>query len=460
MSDQLQKLFDGLDRAGREKLLVYLLEKKQVVDKNRLDFYKPNPGFQEKFFKSKAKVRLVTVGNQAGKSHSGAVEAALIALGKHPHKSIVTPNTGVIVSGQGFKDGIEKVIMPKLNSVVGSNDIRHIKNNTMGIPTKITWRNGSVTHLMSAEQDDKAFEGSTIHYCWIDEPVRRSIFISLKRGFLTTGGILWMTCTPLDEPWIYEDLYVVGKEGKDPEIEVFEGSSDENIHISEKEKNEFKKHLTEDEIDVRWFGKFRHLAGRVFKAFAPDRHVVPSFDIPSHWPVWSAIDPHRNKPWAVIFLAVSPQNIFYVCNEIYQKGEIEDLAESILSIGGQYNLVQRLIDTSAQEDGWENISCRELLQNKGVKTKLAQKKNLKASGIVLINQLFQNDQLLIMEHCSRTIRELRNQVYKKGKDRILEEPEKKFDEMTDCIRYCLNERPTYRGLPRVKELGYALYGRD
>src|SRR3990167_7783924 len=51
-------------RHQKENLLRFLLSKKMERDKNRLSLFKPNPGFQEAFQKSKKLLRLVTSGNQ------------------------------------------------------------------------------------------------------------------------------------------------------------------------------------------------------------------------------------------------------------------------------------------------------------------------------------------------------------------------------------------------------------
>ena len=445
-------------------------------DKNRLSLFKPNPGFQEAFQKSKKLLRLVTSGNQSGKTHVAAVEFAQYALGCHPYKKIRTPNISTIVSGQGFKTGIEQIIVPKLLEVTGSGDIRKLKKNSQGTPVAIGWSSNSVTYLMSSEQDDDVFEGTKTDFAWVDEPIRREIFIALKRGMITTGGHFWMTCTPLDQPWIYEELYLKGtihrynlsnkkyetQEGEDKDIDVFEGCSDENIIITEKDKAEFKSRLTEDEIEARWFGKFKHLAGRVIKSYNPQKHLINSFDIPSHWPVWASIDPHTEKPHAVLFLAISPKEEAYVCNEIWAKVSIPKLSEYILDLSSQYNMQGILIDTSAQEDDWRRESARELLQKNGVRTKLAQKNRLKKSGIILINERFGSDKLFVMRHCVRTSRELQNWIYKKNKkdtSQILEEPENKWDDNMSNLRYILVERPKFNIRSfSIQEVG-PLYGR-
>jgi phage terminase large subunit-like protein len=416
-----------------------------------LKLFKPW-GWQEKFLKSRAKIRLALVGNQGGKTRTAAYETACLALGEHPYKEVVTPNVGIIVTAQTFKEGVVKNIIPALKAVCGSKDIKQIKYSG-GIPYCIVWRNGSLTWLMSVEQPDSVFEGSTIHYAWFDEPVRREIYIATLRGLLKNRGILYMTCTPLSEPWIYEEIYL--RSNYDKSIECFEGASIDSPYLSKEEIEDLKSRCTEDEIEARLYGRFKHLSGRVFPNYKIERHLIPSFDIPYHWPVWVGIDPHREKQQSAIFLAISPQDKKYVCNEIYHRCDIYQFAELIHSVGEQYNVVNYVIDTSAQEDGWNKVSARQMLESKGIRTKLAQKRNKRKSGIMLINQLFHDDNLFVMEHCKRVHREFTNQVYKKNRDNetIDPVPEKKWDDTTDPIRYVLSENPTYSGIPSIYERG-------
>lgn len=384
----------------------------------------------------------------------GAAEMALLALGEHPHKKVRIPNRGVIVTAKSHKDGIEDEILPKLQEVVGSKDIVRIVKDKQGRPSTIHWRSKSITHLMSAEQDDVAFESKTLDLGWIDEPVRRQIYIAIRRGMMKSGGLLWMTATPLDEPWVYDEIYLPGMEGH-PDIEVFEGSTDENVYIPKHERDAYFATLTSDEVEARRYGRFAHLSGRVIKSYVRERHLIAPFDIPYHWPVYLSIDPGGNKPHAALWIAVSPQNIKYACNEIYVRDTIKNFGLEVLAINEQYNMADILIDTSAQEQDWDKKSAREILQDIGVDTRLAQKKNLKKSGLLLINQHFQEDQLFVFENCVRLHRELTLYTYQKNKrdtQKILEEPEKKFDDMIDNMRYILVERPDFSG--PAKEVSY------
>ena len=410
--------------------------------------------WQEKFHRSLKKIRLAVLGNQGGKTFAGCRESAMISLGRHPWKKVRTPNIGIIVSAQGFKEGIEKTVIPKFKEVCGSFDIKSIKKNSQGTPNKIEWMNDSVTHLMSTEQEALVFEGTTMDHAWFDEPPKRDIFIAVQRGLMAHSGLSWITATPLSQPWIYDEIYRPGISGDDPDIEIFRGTTYDNTFLPPDEIDKLKKRLTKDEIYARLHGEFQHLTGRVIKEYSPDVHYIPSFDVPSHWPVYVGIDPHRNKPNAAIFLACAPDGRKYVCNEIFHNCTIYEFADILRSISEQYLVVDYLIDTSAQEDGWNKISARSMLSDKGVRTRLAQKKNKKASGLLLINQMFKNNQLYVMQHCKRTNRELLNYVYKRNKQdssALSEEAEKKFDDLIDPLRYILIEGPDYSGPAKLKD---------
>lgn len=393
----------------------------------------------------------------------GGVEHARYALGEHPFKKIRIPNIGVIVTAKSFKDGIQNEIIPKLQEVCGSSDIIDVKKAPNGIPDRIIWRTNSITYLMSAEQDDVAFESKTFDHVWIDEPVRRKIFVGLRRGLMKSGGHLWITATLLDEPWIFEELYQPGISGLNSDIEVFTGSTDENVHISEKNRNAFFSSLTEEEVETRRYGRPSELSGRVFKAYNSDIHRIVPFNIPYHWSVYKAIDPHPRKPHAVLYWAVSPDENHYLCNEIFAPGSAETLAGYIHNIDSQYQMVDNLIDTSAQEAGnWHRDSFREQLQNFGVRTRLAQKKNLVRYGIISINSLFEKNRLFVFNTLVRTHRELTLQVYKKSPDHhsLSEEPDKKYSDMTDCARYIASEKPSYGSRAIIQEPEWNLYARE
>lgn len=419
---------------------------------DRLKNFQPHPplpdgtkSFQERFMRSRKRIRLACAGNQSGKTTMGAAETALLALGEHPFKNVRVPNKSIIVTAKSHKDGIEDEIVPKLKEVIGSKDVEKWGKDKQGRISTIFWRSGSITHLMSAEQDDVAFESKTTDFIWVDEPVRRSIYVALRRGLMKSGGMIYITATPLEEPWMYEEIYLKGEQGHE-HIEIFEGSTDENTTIKKEERDLFFDSLTKDEVEARRFGKFKHMTGRVFKNYEQNVHRIENFAVPQHWPVWASIDPHPRKPHAVLWMTIAPNGLKYFCNEIFRCCSIDELADEINYINEQYNMVDIVIDTSAQQDDWRKQSAREMLTGKGVFTRLAQKKNVKKSGIILLNQLFKSNQLYVFDNCVRLHKELSLQIYKNNKrdpNNVLEEPMKQLDDQTDNARYILIEKPEY-----------------
>jgi hypothetical protein len=142
---------------------------------------------------------------------------------------------------------------------------------------------------------------------------------------------------------------------------------------------------------------------------------------------------------------------------------MEELAGLSNELASQYTIIERLIDTSAQEEEHSSkITAKRLLENAGWSTRLAQKKNNYSSGLILINELLDANRLFIMEHCVRTHREMMLHSYRKNRidqAQILEEPEKKMNDMIANLRYILVENPDFSGPARIWEREVP-YGRD
>jgi len=92
--------------------------------------------------------------------------------------------------------------------------------------------------------------------------------------------------------------------------------------------------LDEADREVRLHGKFRYLSGRVWKAW--DRHVhtisrkrwiggekgvLVDGQPPSHWPRMMLLDPHDEKPHAVLWVAKEPEYQLYYC---YREAWLKD----------------------------------------------------------------------------------------------------------------------------------------
>ncbi len=313
-----------------EAKLARVCELREVLDKRerdyRLIYYKPQEQ-QLPFHKSNKKIRLAWGSNQSGKSVAGVVEGLQIALGIHPYKKIKTPNKGRVIAAD-LTHGIGEVIQPLLDDWLPRHEVKSEKKGPTGIIQKIKFKNGSTIDFMSNEQDTKSFEGWTGDWVWCDEPVRRDVYTATMRGLMVRKGLIWITMTPLTEPWIYDEILV--KSGEE-DIDTFFLDIKKNPHITAEEIKKFEEGLTPAEREIRIKGQFPHLAGLIHKSFSVKTHCIPSFPIPKKWPRFFACDYHPRKPCSIVWIAVGPDNRLHVYDELVIDMVISRICNNVLA---------------------------------------------------------------------------------------------------------------------------------
>jgi len=455
MSLNLSEL--GLEE--KRDLLKLLLEKEQAQKARKIENYKPNRG-QLPFHQGQHRIKLLTGGNQSGKSVAGIIEVIWSALGIHPYRKVKVPNKGRIVASLGFEEGANQVIVPRLLEWLPQGSIARIKNNQAGIPTHYEMANGSIINVLSGEQDKMVFEGWTGDYVHIDEPCSKEIYDACRRGLIKNNGYIWFTLTPLAEPWLYSDLWLPSVNGDRKDIGVFTVDIMDNAisnggYLPDEAIAEFEKDLTDDVKEARLHGKFRHLSGRIFSQFDKEIHVVEPFDIPFAWPIFEAIDPHLSKEHAWIQVAITPYGELIVCNELWEKTIIPEFAKHILDRRFNKQVAKCIIDTSSETpDANYRITPRSLLREHGVETSLAHKQGSVDAGIHAIRSLLTPQKLLtgqvrpklyVFNTCRRTITEFMNYVQDDRSTEYLvkDKPRKKYDDMLDLLRYIVVENPAF-----------------
>lgn len=469
----------NLNEIGLEEkrdLLKLLLDKERVQKARKIEDYKPHRG-QLPFHQSQCRIKLCLGGNQVGKSLCGVVEGVWSALGIHPYRKVRVPNKGRIVASLGFEEGANQVIVPKLMEWMPPGSIARIKNNQAGIPTHYELANGSIINVLSGEQDKLVFEGWTGDWVHIDEPCKKEIYEACRRGLIKNNGHLWFTLTPLAEPWLYSDLYLPSVNGERKDIAVFTMDIMDNAmsnggYLPDQAIKDFEADLTDDVKEARLHGKFRHLSGRIYPQFDKDLHIIEPFQIPMSWPTWEAIDPHLSKEHAWLQCALTPYDELIVCDEIWDKCTIPQLAEKILTRRISKNVIKTLIDTSSETpDSNYRITPRSLLRECGVDTALAHKQGGVDAGIHTMRHLLTPQKLhtgevrpkfYVFNTCRRTISEFMNYVQDDRSTEYLvkDKPRKKYDDMMDLLRYLVIENPQFDYQAEIIRTTDFKYGED
>lgn len=290
---------------------------------------------QKLFHKCHKRIRLFFGGNRSGKTTGGTVEDLWTSLGTHPFRKIRTPNKGLVVVTD-FENAAKNILEPKFMQWAPPGAIVKTERNQNGAWRKLHLSSGSTIDILSHDQDIKVFEGADWDWAHFDEPPPQRIFNAVWRGLTDRGGMAWITATPIVEPWTYREVkkaemgddlrWVIFVDMDDNVLNIGEGS----LETGQKRIREFVDMLPEEERAARKSGQFLQLQGMIFKEWKPAHHLIEEFQWPSSWPIYETIDPHPQKPWAVAWIGVTPNNSKVLIRSGLFPGVIDDVAEQIL----------------------------------------------------------------------------------------------------------------------------------
>ena len=305
-------------------------------------FYRPSRAIVP-FHTSPCIIRQLCGGNRSGKTHSSVEEVIDNALGYRPwilrEKGLEmpsvphvrpancppealcytgagirmpVPNVGLHITGLPIKRGVGEIIAPKLEEL-GRGLIAQTWHAHSGVPIKVKFKNGSVLHFASDEQDVGSHEGTAYDYIAVDEPIKRSTYVALRRGSIDKFARIWLSYTPLgaNANWLFKELY---SKADNKRIFALTASIYNNDYLSPEAIAEFANDpaILDVEKEARLYGRFQSLIDRIYPEFHPDVHLIPAFRPPESWPIIHIVDPHTVRPWAMCWIALSPDGTCYV----------------------------------------------------------------------------------------------------------------------------------------------------
>ena len=89
-------------------------------------------------------------------------------------------------------------------------------------------------------------------------------------------------------------------------------------HIDDTEIDQMIAEWPEEVKETRIKGHFAAFLGAVYKTFTRENHVIKPFNIPEDWQRFRAVDFGYNNPFGCLWLALSPDNVWYAYAEHYQ----------------------------------------------------------------------------------------------------------------------------------------------
>lgn len=317
MKELLGELSTGLrTQAVRPNILGYKAHAKQAM-----------------FHSKESRGRLYIGGNRSGKTTGGVTEDIMWLTGRHPYKVISPgPIRGRVVCVD-FLNGVDKIVLPEFARWLPPSDLINgswTDSYSKGART-LTLANGSFVEFMSYDQDLDKFAGTSRHFTHYDEEPPQDIFTECSMRLIDTGGSWWITMTPVEGmTWIYDTIYLPGKNDPTGMFGVVEVDMDENPYLATSEIELLTSHLTKDEIISRKKGKFVQIGGLVFKGFDPEVHVIEPMIPPTSWEWYASCDHGFNNPTAWLWHAVSPDGEVITFSEHYESERTIDYHSAVV----------------------------------------------------------------------------------------------------------------------------------
>lgn len=229
----------------------------------------------------------------------------------------------------------------------------------------------TVQSYKNSPQSAESADWDAIH---VDEPCPEDMFKAHSRGLMDRDGHYWFTCTPLDEMWI-NDKFTPNPEQVIEDAHdglefgtkyIITGSIYDNPYRTPAGVAEFESGLTREERECRLHGHPLAMAGRVYKEFIFDMHVLA--DVPKGWKehwlpptdytvrvAWDVCGARR--PQAFLFIATAPDGTVFVYDEMYFEPLMEPNLELMKSKIAPYFVADQLIDPLAMVKSAATDTC-------------------------------------------------------------------------------------------------------
>jgi phage terminase large subunit-like protein len=406
------------------------------------------------FHKSQAQTRVLIGGNRSGKSEGGVMEMLWYAKGRHPYRSVLAPCHIWMVALDS--EVLGDVILPKVWKYLKEGEIKRWNS----IQKVLELKNGTVIKFKSCDSGASKFQSAECRLIWFDEEPPEDVYKECRVRVGASDPLdIIMTFTPLKGmDWTYEEIVEKQQPGK---IEVFGASMMNNHHIPLSERKRLKEEWegTPDEA-ARLHGDYFERSGRIYRGLEEKIHLVDPFEIPRDWPHIRAIDPHPRKPSAAVWVAISPDNAYYICEELNDPNEmlLSDFVGRIKVIDAQKRIIRSIIDPSSlQRNMVTGDSIRDHLRRLGMSTSLATN-DIKVGYDRVRSRINSptGTKLFVFRTCPKTWWQLKHLVYDEWKSGSLKDPKetqrKINDDLADCVRYICAEDISYSS--EQNELAY------
>jgi len=431
--------------------ILRLLEQAQALKKYRqIDSYFPAEGPLRRelypqhleFFHLGAthRERLFLAANRIGKTNAGAYEIACHLTGQYPTwwtgKRFNTP-ISAWAAGDTSKTCRDIVQLALLGSAHDQGTGMIPRDAIVRVTTKtgiadaietvyVRHVTGGISELglKSYDQGRDSFVGTAKHVCWLDEECDNSIYVESLLRTMTTGGLVYLTATPLLG---MTDVIMSFVQPQEETNKIYVQCDWNQVpHLSDEAKAQLLASIPEYQRQARSRGIPALGAGTIYQVAESDL-LVADFPIPDYWPRVFSLDVGWRRT-ACLWGARDPETkTIYLYSEYYVGQKEPSLHAEAIRARGTW--ISGVCDPAAQGrsqvDGTQLI---ELYRSYGLD--LSPAINAVESGIYAVWQLMSAGKLKVFQSLTNWLSEFR--LYHRDETGTIV---KQHDHLMDCVRY-------------------------
>lgn len=300
--DELVGILSELDRRQREQKLLYY----QPYPKQS-DFHGGGSDYRE---------RMLSAGNQLGKTMCGSMEMAMHLTGRYPEwwrgRRFPLPIRAWAggVTSSSTRDTVQKLLLGPMDEIgtgaipkdciVNPRPARNIADAIDTVSIKHTAGGYSVLGFKSYEQGRKKWQGETLHVVWLDEEAPMEIYMEALARITSTRGTIYTTFTPLMG---MTELAMRFFTEQHPDRILVQMTIEDAHHIAAEERQTIIDGYLDYEREARVNGVPVLGSGRIYPV-SESVIKTPAIPIPKHWPRIAAMDFGWEHPTAIVWMAI------------------------------------------------------------------------------------------------------------------------------------------------------------
>lgn len=298
--------------------------------------------------------RLLIAANQVGKTWSAGFETAMHLTGRYPDwwtgKVWDRPVAGWAagVTSEVTRDSVQRVLAGRINAIgTGAIPLDSIKDKSLkrgvadAIDTLVIRHGGggdvqageSLLGFKSYDQGREKFQAETLDFVWLDEEPDEEIYTESLTRTNATGGIVYMTFTPLKGMTGTVKRFLIDKT---PGSSVTVMTIDDAEHYTPEQREAIIASYPAHEREARTKGIPTLGSGRIFAVTEESIKCEP-FEIPKHWTQLGGLDFGWDHPSAAARIAWDrDEDVIYVTSGHRQKEQTPLLFAATVKPWGEW----------------------------------------------------------------------------------------------------------------------------